>query len=169
MRVALDLPGAPQRAPWEFSDRSYLPSWPAVAGDDRVPKNIAAEGQRDARQPSPQSCAIVLTIAHDDFENSPKSPKNVRKIFTFAPDCRKSFCALVSTSAQKDLRASQVFPHVLAMHVQQSPGVDRPDATLHVTRTAAPRRASRCRRRPSAWGSRRSGTRLSCAVRRSVL
>src|SRR5687768_5317569 len=54
---------------------------------------------------SPQPCAIVLTIAHDDFRNHQKCPKNRSKLSSFRADCCNSFCALWTTSAQKELRA----------------------------------------------------------------
>jgi hypothetical protein len=62
----------------------------------------AASAQR-GRHTEGQSCAFVLTIAHDEIENPQKSLKSEQKKSAFPPDCCNSFCALLTTIAQKDL------------------------------------------------------------------
>ena len=64
---------------------------------------------RTPRRLHPQSCALVVTIAHDEIANPQKAPKNKPKKSAFRPDCCKSFCALVSTIAH-DVRPNRRAP-----------------------------------------------------------
>ncbi len=85
---------------------------------------------------TPQPCAILITIAHDNADARSKTPEDLR-------DSRNSLCALSLTSAQKDLRR----PTYRARHVNRcriSSSTSSADATVSAI---APRRWSRKRRR----------------------
>jgi hypothetical protein len=57
--------------------------------------------------PSPPSCAIVFTSAHDHFAHRRKLPEIRAKKSSARPDSRNSFCALLIKTAQKELRATR--------------------------------------------------------------
>jgi hypothetical protein len=54
-----------------------------------------------------EPCAIVMTFAHGDSRIARKSLKNRSKKCAGLRFCRKSFCAIVTIFAQKDLRRAR--------------------------------------------------------------
>jgi hypothetical protein len=81
---------------WSFSAVGQNRAFPCIAST--APRAGTPGGATRAPIP-PQSCAFVVTIAHDEIANPQKAPGNDAKKSSPPRDCRNSFCALLITIA----------------------------------------------------------------------